>query len=350
MARTAVKVLHVGLGPIGQGVARLVAETDGLQVVGATDPAPEAAGKDLGLLLGLNRRMKVKVAGNPDSFIRKSRADVAILCTSSSLKAIKPQVAALVQRGMNVVATCEEMAYPTPENMATFRELDKLAKKKKVTVLSTGVNPGYTMDALALMLTAPCARVTRVAVTRVVDAGTRRLPLQRKVGAGLNLNQFRRAITEGTVRHVGLVESVYMIAAGLGWKVDRVEETLDPAIAPRDLDTDYLRIPAGAAAGIRQHARGWIKNEPVISLDLQMYVGAESPRDHVLVDGTPPIDMTISGGVAGDIATAAIVVNAIPKVMAAPAGLLTMKDLPLLHHLNTAELKELAGGKARKKK
>jgi hypothetical protein len=290
------------------------------------------------------------VAGNPESFIRKTRADVAILCTSSSMKAVKPQIAGLIQRGMNVVTTCEEMAYPVPENMAAFRELDKLAKKKKVSVLSTGVNPGYTMDALVLMLTAPCARVSRVAVSRVVDAGTRRLPLQRKVGAGLNLSQFRRAITEGTVRHVGLVESVYMIAAGLGWKLDRVEETLDPAIAPRDLDTDYLRIPAGAAAGIRQHARGWIKTEPVISLDLQMYVGAESPRDHILVDGVPPIDMTINGGVAGDVATAAIVVNAIPKVLAAPAGVLTMKDLPLVHHLNPGELRDLAGGKARKKK
>jgi 4-hydroxy-tetrahydrodipicolinate reductase len=349
LPRSAVKVLHVGLGPIGQGIARLVVETDGLQVIGATDLAPDAVGKDLGTLLGLSRKLRVKVAGKPDSFIRKTRADVALLCTSSSLKAVKPQVAALIQRGMNVVATCEEMAYPAPENMATFRELDKLAKKKKVSVLSTGVNPGYTMDALALMLTAPCARVERVAVTRVVDAGTRRLPLQRKVGAGLNLSQFRRAITEGTVRHVGLIESVHMIAAGLGWKVDRVEETLDPAIAPRDLDTDYLRIPAGAAAGIRQHARGWIRNEPVISLDLQMYVGAESPRDHVLIDGTPPIDMTINGGVAGDVATAAIVVNAIPRVLAAPPGMLTMKDLPLVHHINPAELKELAGGKRKKK-
>jgi 4-hydroxy-tetrahydrodipicolinate reductase len=349
LPRAAVKVLHVGLGPIGQGIARLVVDTDGLQVVGATDLALDAAGKDLGTLLGLGRRLRVKVDGKPDSFVRKSRADVAILCTSSSLKVVKPQVAALIQRGMNVVATCEEMAYPAPENLAAFRDLDKLARKKKVSVLSTGVNPGYTMDALALMLTAPCAKVSRVAVTRVVDAGTRRLPLQRKVGAGLSLSQFRRAITEGTVRHVGLVESVYMIAAGLGWKVDRVEETLDPAIAPRDLDTDYLRIPAGAAAGIRQHARGWIRNEPVISLDLQMYVGAEAPRDHVLIDGLPPIDMTISGGVAGDIATAAIVVNAIPRVLAAPPGMLTMKDLPLVHHLNPAVLKELAGGKAKKK-
>jgi 4-hydroxy-tetrahydrodipicolinate reductase len=210
-----------------------------------------------------------------------------------------------------------------------------------VSVLGTGVNPGFTMDALALMLTAPCARVDRVSVTRVVDASTRRLPLQRKVGAGLNLSQFRRAITEGTVRHVGLSESAHMIAAALGWKLDRVEESIEPAVAPRDLDTEYLRIPAGAAAGVKQQARGFRNGQLAVSLDLQMYVGAEAPRDHVLIDGVPPIDMTIAGGVAGDVATAAIVVNAIPKLLAAPAGLVTMRDLPLIHRFNPLDLKSL---------
>src|SRR5438093_6778780 len=343
MARP-LKVVHVGLGPIGQGIARLVAETDGLQIVGATDPFPDHAGKDLGPLLGLPRRLRVKVEGNPERFFRRARADVAILSTSSALKTVKTQVAALVQRSMNVVSTCEELAFPTPERAATFRELDRLAKKKKVTVLATGVNPGYSMDVLALVLTAPCARVDRVAVTRVVDAGTRRLPLQRKVGAGLNLAQFRRAMTEGSVRHVGLLESVHMIAAGLGWKLDRVEETLEPAIAPRDLDTEHLRIEAGAAAGVKQFARGYRNGALAISLDLQMYVGAESPRDHVLIDGVPPIDMTIAGGVAGDVATAAIVVNAIPKMLAAHPGLLTMSDLPLVHALNPLELKTVRKG------
>jgi 2,4-diaminopentanoate dehydrogenase len=341
----ALKVVLVGLGPIGQGIARLVLETDGLQVVGATDPLPELAGKDLGAVLGLPRRLRIKVDGNPEKFVRRARADVAVLCTSSSIKLLKPQVLALVQRRLNVVTTCEEMAFPTPAHSGLFRDLDRAARLKKVTLLATGVNPGFTMDALALMLTAPCARVSRVSVTRVVDAGTRRLPLQRKVGAGLNLNQFRRAQTEGTVRHVGLPESVHMIAASLGWKLDRVEETLEPAIAPRDLDTEYLRIPAGAAAGIKQYARGYRDGELAVSLDLQMYVGAESPRDHVLIDGLPPIDVTIAGGVAGDLATAAIVVNAIPKVLAARAGLLTMRDLPLIHRFNAAEAKELSGRK-----
>jgi 4-hydroxy-tetrahydrodipicolinate reductase len=316
-------------------------------VVGATDPSPELAGKDLGLALGLGRRLRVKIAGDPVRFMRKARADVAILSTASSVKAVKPQIAALVQRGMNVVTTCEEMAFPAPESASAFRELDRLAQRKKVSVLATGVNPGYAMDALALVLTAPCATVNRVTVTRVVDAGTRRLPLQRKVGAGLNLNQFRRAMTEGTVRHVGLRESAHMIAAGLGWKLDKVDETLEPAIAPRDLDTDYLRVPAGSAAGVKQTARGYQDGDLRVSLDLQMYVGAENPRDPVVVDGTPPVDMTIHGGLAGDLATAAIAVNCIPKVLAARPGALTMRDIALPHRLNPIEVKELVGRRKR---
>jgi 4-hydroxy-tetrahydrodipicolinate reductase len=335
------RVVHVGLGPIGQSIARMALETEGLKVVGAADLAPEKAGKDLGVVLGLPKKLRLKVAGDLGKFLRKTKADVAILSTSSSARDVKSQVAALVQKGMHVVTTCEELAFPAPNHVSSFKELDRLARKKRVSVLATGVNPGYAMDALALTLTAPCARVNRVSVTRVVDAATRRLPLQRKVGAGLNVNQFRRAITEGSVRHVGLLESAHMIAAALGWKLDRVEETIEPAIAPRDLDTEYLRIPAGNAAGVKQYARGYRNGELAVSLDLQMYVGAESPRDHVLIDGVPPIDMTIAGGVAGDIATAAIVINCIPKLMAARPGFLSMTDVPLVHRFNPLELKTL---------
>ena len=279
--------------------------------------------------------------GDVGKLLRKTRADVAVLSTGSSLRDVKGQIAALIKKGLHVVSTCEELSFPVPARAGAFRELDALARRKKVSVLGTGVNPGYAMDALALFLTAPCARVNRVSVTRVVDAATRRLPLQRKVGAGLNLAQFRRAITEGSVRHVGLPESAYMIAAGLGWKLDRVDETLEAAIAPRDLDTEYLRVPAGNAAGIKQSARGYRQDELLVSLDLQMYVGAEQPRDHVLIDGVPPIDMTITGGIAGDVATAAIAINAIPKLFAARPGVVTMRDLPLVHALSPLEAKAL---------
>ena len=335
------RVVHVGLGPIGRGIARLVLETEGLKLVGASDVAPDKAGQDLGVVLGLQKRLRLKVEADPARMLRKVRADVAVLSTSSSLREVKAQAALLLQKGLHVVSTCEELAFPTPSHQSAFADLGRLARKKRVSLLGTGVNPGYAMDALALTLTAPCARVERVAVTRVVDAATRRLPLQRKVGAGLNINQFRRALTEGTVRHVGLAESAHMIAAGLGWKLERVDETIEPAIAPRDLDSEYLRIPAGAVAGIKQHARAWRNGDLAVSLDLQMYVGAESPRDHVLIDGLPPIDMNIAGGIAGDIATAAVVVNSIPKLLAAPAGVVSMRDLPLVHRFNALDLRNL---------
>ena len=210
MART-LKVAIAGLGPVGQAVARAVLQTPALKLVAAADPAPLHAGKDVGVVLGLPRKIRVKVEGNPDRFFRKVRADVAFVCTSSLLKDVKPQIAALVAHRINVLTTCEELAWPVPARAAAFRDLDRLAKKKKVSVLATGVNPGFAMDALALALTAPCARVRRVSVTRVVDAAARKLPLQRRVGAGLNLAQFRRAVTDGSVRHVGLVESAHMV-------------------------------------------------------------------------------------------------------------------------------------------
>ncbi len=344
MPRT-LKVAVAGFGPVGQAVARLVLQKPGLKLVGVSDLAALHAGKDVGTVLGLARKLGVKIDADPERFGRKVAADVAFVCTSSLLKDVKPLVAALVSRRIHVLTSCEELAYPVPARVAAFREIDRLASARKVSVLATGVNPGFAMDTLALALTAPCAAVRRVSVTRVVDAGARRLPLQRRVGAGLNLGQFRRAVTEGTVRHVGLVESAHMIAGALGWKLDRVDETLEPAIAPRDLDTDYLRIAAGAAAGIRQSVRAYRGSDLVVSLDLQVYVGAESPRDHVLVDGDPPVDATVSGGVSGEPAAAAVLVNSLPHVLAARPGLLNAASLPLVHALNSQELASLPARK-----
>lgn len=333
-----VNVAVVGLGSVGQAVARLLLQTPHVKVIGAADPAPATGGKDLGAALGLPRRLRIKVDDDPEHFIRKLKADVAIVCTSSILKEVKPQILGLATRRIRVLTTCEELAFPVRPHVAGAREIDKLARSKKVSVLATGLNPGFAMDTLALMLTAPCTGVRRVSVTRVQDAGTRRLPLQRRVGAGLNMAQFRRAVTEGTVRHVGLVESAHMIASVLGWKLGRVDETLEPAIAPRDLDTEHLRVAAGSAAGIRQSVRGFRDGELAVSLDLQVYVGAEAPRDHVLIDAEPPVDATISGGVCGEVAAAAILVNTLPRLMTAPPGLVRATDLPLVHALNPQDL------------
>ncbi len=338
MPRT-LKVAVAGLGPVGQATARTLLETPGLKLVAAADPAAAFAGKDLGVVLGLPRKLRIAVESRPERFLKKTRADVVFVCTSSLLREVKPQILRLLAGRMNVITSCEELVYPVPGRAAAdLRELDRLARSRKVSLLAAGTNPGFAMDVLALTLTGPCTRVRRVSVTRVVDAGARSIALQRRVGAGLNLAQFRRAVSEGAVRHVGLVQSAHMIAGALGWKLVRVDETLEPAIAPRDLDTEYLRIAAGASAGIRQSARAYRDGELAVSLDLQVYVGAEAPRDHLLIDGDPPIDATITGGVNGELATAALLVNALPAVLAARPGLLRATELPLAHALNPQDL------------
>ena len=337
MPRT-LKVAVAGLGPAGQAAARAVLQTAGLKLVAVADPMAAFAGKDLGAVLGLPRRLRLTVEGRPERFLKKGRADVVFVCTSSLLRDVKPLLLQLIARRMHVITTCEELAYPIPARAAELRELDRLAKRKKVSLLATGINPGFAMDALPLALTGACARVRRVSVTRVVDAASRSLALQRRVGAGLSLAQFRRAVSEGAVRHVGLPQSAHLIAGALGWKLARVDETLEPAIAPRDLDTEYLRIAAGAAAGIRQSVRAYRDGELAVSLDLQVYVGAEAPRDHLLIDGDPPIDATIAGGINGELATAALLVNSLPRLLAARPGLLTAVELPLVHALNPQDL------------
>ena len=187
------------------------------------------------------------------------------------------------------------------------------------------------MDALPLMLTAPCAEVQRIEIIRTVDAGQRRFPLQKKVGAGLDPSEFAKKVKEGTVRHVGLLESLYMVAEGLGWKLEDVRETIEPVMAAEDVETDYLRVKAGQVAGVRQIGMGYRGGQEVITLRLEMYVGAKKPLDSVIIEGKPPVRMVIEGGLHGDLATAAVVVNCIPRLFEVKPGLLTMKELPFPH-------------------
>ena len=207
--------------------------------------------------------------------------------------------------------------------------MDKLARAAKVSVLGTGVNPGFTMDALPIMMTAVCERVDAIAVDRVQDARIRRLPFQQRIGAGLTPREFRRRAAAGTVRHVGLAESVGMIAGALGWRLDRVTDRIGPRIAEERVKSEFLTVEPGQVTGIVQDGVGFRKGRPVIRLHMEAYLGAPSTYDAIRIDGSPPLSVRIDGGVHGDIATASIVVNSIPKVLAAPPGLATMKDLVL---------------------
>jgi 2,4-diaminopentanoate dehydrogenase len=324
-----IRVLHFGLGPIGVGVVKQVAERKGFKIVGAVDIDPAKVGKDLGLLAGVGRVLRVKVSDDAKKAIKASKPDVVVLCTSSSLKSVLPQIEAILKLKVPIVSTTEELAYPTKANMRYARVIHALAKKAKVAVLGTGVNPGFVMDALPITLTGVCERVHAVRIDRVQDARIRRLPFQQKIGAGLTPEQFQRKVDDGSVRHVGLAESVSMIADAFGWKLDRITDEIQPRIATETVASDYLAVDAGYVCGIEQDGIGYRDGVPVITLHMEAYLGAPESFDSVEITGSPALTMKIAGGVHGDIATTSIVVNSLPKILEVAPGLHTMRDMPI---------------------
>lgn len=324
-----IRVLMFGLGPIGILVARQLATRDGFRLVGAVDVDPAKVGQDVGDIAGLERPLRIRIDPDARHAIRKSKPDVVVLCTSSSVRAVMPQIEVVLKSKTPIVTTTEELSYPVRRNAALAKRIDTMAKRARVAVLSTGVNPGFVMDSLPIMLTVACERIESVAVTRVQDARTRRLPFQQKIGAGLSREQFRREVERGSIRHVGLPESISMIADSLGWQLDSITEEVKPQMADATVTSEYLAVDPGYVSGIIQDAAGYRHGTPVITMHLEAYLGAPASFDEIRVQGLPALSLRIPGGLPGDAATASIVVNSIPKVLSARPGLRTMTDLPV---------------------
>ena len=318
-----------GLGPIGAAVARQVASRKGFQIVGAVDIDRNKVGLDLGQVIGLNKKLRVRVTNDAVGAIKSGKPDVAVLCTSSSLKKVMPQIETVLKKKVAIVSTTEELSYPVGKNRALAKKIDTLAKKARVAVVGTGVNPGFAMDALPITLTGICERVDTIRVDRIQDARSRRLPFQQKIGSGLNTEQFAQKVKDGSVRHVGLAESVTMIADAMGWKLDKVTDEIHPKIADKLVESDLIAVDPGYVCGIVQDGIGYMKGKPVVTLHMEAYLGAPESYDSVTVEGNPRITQKIAGGLHGDVATASITVNSIPKILRVSPGLRTMADMPI---------------------
>jgi 2,4-diaminopentanoate dehydrogenase len=324
-----IRVLHYGLGPIGAAIVRQVAARRGFRIVGAVDIDPAKVGHDLGEVATVGRALRVKVSNDPKKAIKAGNPDVVVLCTQSSMKKVMPQMETILRLKVPIVSTTEELAYPTAANMKYARALHQLAKRAKVAVLGTGVNPGFTMDALPITLTGVCEHVDAIRVDRIQDARVRRLPFQQKIGAGLTREQFQKKVDDGTVRHVGLAESVSMIADAMGWKLERITDEIQPRMATETVASEFLAVDAGYVCGIVQDGIGYRNGQPVITLHMEAYLGAPESFDAVDIKGSPALKMKIAGGVHGDVATASITVNSIPKILEVAPGLHTMRDMPI---------------------
>jgi hypothetical protein len=324
-----IRAIQYGVGPIGASIVRLMREKKAIEICGAIDIDPDKAGRDLGEVVGApDAPWGVTISGDANQVLEQA-ADVVIHSTSSSLPKVMDQLLACLEAESCIVSTCEELSYPYRTYPELAAKLDSAAKDWGVALLGTGVNPGFVMDKLVVTLAAVSQRIEHAKAMRIVDASQRRFPLQKKIGAGMTVAEFRAQVAAGVIKHVGLPESVAMVADSLNLPVEQITETIEPVLAQERVQTEFLTVEAGQPAGVHQIARGTAGGKELVYLELQMYVGAKDPSDTVELRGYPNISLIVPGGSHGDIATASVVVNSIPVILDASAGLRTSRDLPI---------------------
>ena len=324
------RVMQIGLGPIGMAVSRLLMQKSDWHIVAAIDTDPAKQGRDLGDILGLETTLGIPVRGHL-SPLPSQAIDIAFLTTVSSFAEVLPTLETLMQAGINVVASTEELFYPYYRYAQQAHALDHLAKEHGVSILGTGINPGFIMDTLVLLLTGVCQQVTRIAVTRVVNASGRRPSLQRQIGVGLTPEAFTEHIAQQRVGLVGPVDSLAFLAHVLRWEMDDFKERLAPVLTDNVLQSAQGRVEPGQVCGVRHVIKGISNGKEVISLDLRIYLDAEQTRDTIYIEGIPTLEATIKSHDLEDTAAAGLLVNMSPLVHQARPGLLTMIDLPLPH-------------------
>jgi hypothetical protein len=328
-----IKIVQIGMGPLGLKITGYILERKNLKIIGAVDKDPSLIGEDLGGLCSIPD-LHISITESLEELVKNEKPDVAVLTTVSGLEKIVPQIEEIASLGLNVVTTCEELSYPWKTGPALAKRIDEAAKKNNVAVLSTGVNPGFLMDFLPVAVSGVCRKINKIKVSRIQNAAFRRIPFQNKIGAGLSLSEFETKKQKGTLRHVGLTESMHMIGSRMGWDIDRTEDILTPVVADKRIETENMIIEPGFAAGVQQIGKGFEKGKEKISLIFRASIGEPASEDTIEISGEPDIVSTIKGGVNGDIATCAIVTNAVKQIVNAQPGLRTMIDIPVISYFS----------------
>ena len=326
-------VVQFGFGSLGKSITKAILARDNLHLVGLIDIDPEYVGKNVEDSLSLSIDTKTKIYPNLDSLFKnvKEDVDVSVVATLSSFESVEPTIIESMRSGMNVISICEELSYPFNRHPELSKKIEEEANKLNKTVLGTGINPGYLMDLLPIVLTAPCQSVNTITVTRHMNSSHRRFSFQKKIGTGMTQGEFRKKIDEGEITgHVGLVESIRLIDSALNLGLDQIEELPQEAmVAESDVTNSFTTINKGDVLGLKGTGLGKRSGETIIKLDFLAYAEAEPEYDEIVIEGVPKIHQRIEGGVQGDYSTIAMILNLIPMINSAGPGLVTMKDIPI---------------------
>ncbi len=329
-----IRVLQWGLGAMGSGMAKLMLEKNGLKIVAAVDSRPDYIGKDLGEVLKVGNPLGVKVTDQPEEVLKKENVDIVVIATTSWLKEQIPDLRKIVSSGINCISIAEEMADAYAQNPELAKELDDLARKNGVTVLGTGVNPGFVLDLLVVALSGGNHSVERIEASRVNDLSPYGPTVMQTQGVGTTPEAFKAGIADGSiVGHVGFPESIHMISDALGLGVDRIVQTREPIISKVYRETPHVKVQPGMVAGCAHIGIGYRGDKEVIKLihpqQIHPELENENTGDYINIYGKPEIHMSIKPEIAGGVATEGLAVNMIPHVVAATPGLKRMIDMPV---------------------
>jgi 4-hydroxy-tetrahydrodipicolinate reductase len=329
-----IRVLVLGTGQMGSGVARLLLKkAPRLELAGLFARRAERAGRDGGRLIGLDHEIGITISNDLAALARESRAKVAIQTTCSRLVDAFDEIAVLLRSGVHVVSIAEELAWPAAASAELAERLDLLACRHGVSLLGTGINPGFVLDWLPIVLSGACAEVRSIQAERVNDLSPYGPSVLRAQGVGLSPEAFAAGLQDGSViGHFGFPQSVAMIAAALHWPIERIEEHREPIISRVVRSTPFVQVEPGQVAGCRHSAVAWSEGRAVITLVHPQQIHPElegvETGDSIRIQGTPDIHLGGRPEIPGGIATQALAVNMVPRILEAPPGLHGMMDLP----------------------
>jgi hypothetical protein len=331
--RDAIRVLVLGTGQMGTGIARLIMDKPGLALVGAYGRRAHRAGLDLGRAMGLERELGLPIAVDLERLIAETRPEVAIQATCSTLNDAMSEIATLVRHGVQVISIAEEMAYPHHAAPAIAEELHWLAVSNGVSILGTGINPGFVLDSLIITLSGVCADIESIVARRVNDLSPFGATVLASQGVGLTVEAFQQGLANGTVvGHIGFSESLHMIAKALGWEIEHIEQSREAIVSQVRRETPLVLVEPGQVAGCNHSAVAYVQGRAAITLEHPQQVRPElagvETGDCIEIKGTPHVRLTGSPEIPGGTGTMALAVNSIPRVLNAAPGLYTMAELP----------------------
>lgn len=326
----AIRVVQIGVGSLGSRIVKHISrKRSGIEYVGAIDIRPDIVGKDLGMVTNLNEKMGVKISDDPAKVFTTTNPHIAIHATTSFFKEAFPQIKLPIEHGINVVSTCEQLSYPELTDAKLARKVDEIAKENNATVLGTGINPGFLMDVRPFLLSGACTEVNKIEITRKMNASPRRRPFQEKIGVTLTPEEFEKAIEQEEITgHMGLKESIALIADSLGWDLESIQKgKVKPVKAKKKNSSKFFTVAPGEVKGIDQKAYGLKNGDKKIVLHFTAFLNADPSYDEVKIEGIPDVNARISPCWHGDYGTVGIVVNLIPTVIKERSGLLKMNNI-----------------------